>query len=109
MLVIGMDNRNISVAIDLVQAKLIVALLQSAAGNMPALVLASERVNLVGFSTTGFDTEAARSSMVSVLKPFLDNCVHKSHPLTAQDPTAPPPEVDPEDEEAPPEKKDAVN
>jgi len=85
MVLTGMDSRNVAMTMDLVQAKLLLALLRLP--GWTEMVTASNEVQKDGFSVLAPDAEAARSSFVSVLGQVLCNIVHVSKLTPPVDPT----------------------
>jgi len=76
LIVSGIDNRNIAVTLDIVQAKLLVELLRLP--DWPDAVRSSNAVQKDGFVVLATDADAARSSFVAVLGQYLRGIVHVS-------------------------------
>jgi hypothetical protein len=94
VIVTGMDQRNIALAADLLQAKMVVAVLRMAA-TFPIyrrlLVDAAELVNRDGFRLTGEDVRVACENWGNILGHRTDMCKATVDEPPAI-PTPPPPE-----------------
>lgn len=90
MLITGMDDRNVIVAIDLKQAKELVEALRTL--KVSQFVEATEVMYKAGFNTTGFDVQAAVNSFCSVVGFITDRIIYREVPLPTPKEDAKPPE-----------------
>ncbi len=76
MIVLDVNNKNITVAVDNIQAKFVVAMLRTI--TIAQLIESAKSLERDGFLVSGIEAEAARLSVLSVLGPYLDYMIHPS-------------------------------
>ncbi len=76
MIVLDVNSRNITVAVDNIQAKFVVAMLRTI--TIAQLIESAKALGNDGFLVSGVEAEAARLSVLSVLGPYLDYMIHPS-------------------------------